>query len=496
KFSDHNDLIELCNEIYADNPIQRAVIDEFRLEYSCDKAVWWYTRDSCFYRMLNKACRIEDFGMLIMFRLFIKDIYKQLRQEHACQSFDSIFHVYRGQIISAVELKHLNAAVGQYISINSFLSASRNRIVAEMFAGINSSISSTEQAILFDIEVDPHLESLKPFAGISHLSHFGMGEEEVIFMLGTIFRIMNVKRTEEQGIWIIKLRLCDENEHDLKDVYKYMKENIMDKEMNRSSPGMLLIQMGLFNKAEIFYKRLMNTLLPNDLLLANCFEGLGIIATEKGDNLLAIDYYRKEGEILSQTYPSDHLCFAFAYGNLATVCCKSDLYDTAIEHYNRALSIFIKYFGKNHSDVIRTYNNLGNVYLGKKDYDKAMFNYKKSLELRESILPNDHPELATTYLNIATIHDGLEEYDSELLYQEKALKIYLKSLPKNHPNVGLLYKNIAATYKNRNQFELALENYLKANEIYRHVYTALDPNHPKLIDINHTIENLKSKLVN
>ncbi|CAF1002952.1 unnamed protein product [Didymodactylos carnosus] len=74
----------------------------------------------------------------------------------------SISHVHRGQMMSMDEFEHITETIGQYISINSFLSASKNKIVAEIFAG--ASTPKAIQRIIFDIEIETHLASLKGFA--------------------------------------------------------------------------------------------------------------------------------------------------------------------------------------------------------------------------------------------------------------------------------------------------------------------------------------------
>ena len=112
---------------------QLALVHEFENEYSSDKALWWYTRDSFLYKMLNKALRVQNIDLLFLFRFVIGDIYQQLKQNQ-CQS---PVRVYRGQVISNDELNTLQQSIGEFISINSFFSTSTNRHKALGF--LNSS---------------------------------------------------------------------------------------------------------------------------------------------------------------------------------------------------------------------------------------------------------------------------------------------------------------------------------------------------------------------
>lgn len=76
------ELINILNDIYEDNDTQLKIIAEFEREYIAQNAVWWYTRETCLYRLLNKALRDHDFGLLLQFRFFIIDLYKQLTKYH------------------------------------------------------------------------------------------------------------------------------------------------------------------------------------------------------------------------------------------------------------------------------------------------------------------------------------------------------------------------------------------------------------------------------
>ncbi|CAF1370589.1 unnamed protein product [Rotaria sordida] len=55
------------------------VIDEFEKHYKSENTIWWYTRESCFYRMVNKTLRVQDFDMLFTLSFFISDIAEQIK---------------------------------------------------------------------------------------------------------------------------------------------------------------------------------------------------------------------------------------------------------------------------------------------------------------------------------------------------------------------------------------------------------------------------------
>jgi hypothetical protein len=173
--TDKDELISLSEKQYKDNKNELAVLAEFQKNYSSDQALWWYTRESFLYRQLNKALRVQNVYSLFVFRFFIRDIEKQLEKHQ----YASPIRVFRGQVMSNEELKLLKDSVGQLISMNSFLSASVDRQLALSFL-YSSPASDDIQRVLFEIDADPRLEGIRPFANITSLNYFP-GENEVLF---------------------------------------------------------------------------------------------------------------------------------------------------------------------------------------------------------------------------------------------------------------------------------------------------------------------------
>jgi hypothetical protein len=215
--NDKHELIKLCKDLYKNNDVQLALVNEFEREYTSSRALWWYTRESFVYRMLNKALRIQNIELLNLFRFVIGDIY-QLFQRNQCQSSA---HVYRGQVISTDELNTLQHLMGKFVSISSFFSTSRNRHKAIEFLN-NWDDSNDLHRILFIINADPHVVKSKPFANVSQFSD-NDSESEVLFMTGCVFRLMKIDQNDD-NIWIIRMQLCDDDQHNLKTLFNHMKK--------------------------------------------------------------------------------------------------------------------------------------------------------------------------------------------------------------------------------------------------------------------------------
>ncbi|UJR32020.1 hypothetical protein I4U23_019489 [Adineta vaga] len=180
KHSDKNELIDLCKQIYRNNPNELAFLKDFQDNYSSNRALWWYTRETCLYRLLNKALRLKNIDFLFLFRFFLRDLDQQLKVNQCSTSI----RVYRGQLMLIEELNQLINSLGEYLSINSFFSTSLNRQKAMKFLK-DDSFSNDLQKVLFEIDANPNTNHLKSFATIASLSFYPQ-EQEILFMLGSL----------------------------------------------------------------------------------------------------------------------------------------------------------------------------------------------------------------------------------------------------------------------------------------------------------------------
>jgi hypothetical protein len=189
KLNDKDEFIVQCTEFFANNLTELEKLKDFHLKYRQEEVFEWYTKDSFIYRLLNKALRTQNIDLLFLYRFFLQDMQSQL----ALHQEQSTICVYRGQVLSKKEWDELSNAVDQYISMNSFLSTSLSEELAKIYIpGNNTSVEeSDEVSVIFEIEANPHLPGgIKPFANIADYSQFPE-EKEVLFMAGSIFRIIN-----------------------------------------------------------------------------------------------------------------------------------------------------------------------------------------------------------------------------------------------------------------------------------------------------------------
>ncbi|CAF1412457.1 unnamed protein product, partial [Rotaria sordida] len=254
------ELIKTWRENYTGNSSELNIIKEFERKYKREKAVWWYTRQSSLYRILNKSLREQSIDMIFSFRFFLTELSKQVSQLYqnymqqikASHTISKPIHVYRGQVIAKEEFEQMQNSIGGFISINSFFSTSRNESEARKFA-MGSSVTEKLRRILFMIEIDPRLPT-KPFADIDGISFYPY-EQEILFMLGSIFRIDKIESDEENKLSIINMSLCSEDDFELKELFAYLKEDIGE-EASMITLGNILLQMGEYDKGERIFLRM------------------------------------------------------------------------------------------------------------------------------------------------------------------------------------------------------------------------------------------------
>jgi tetratricopeptide (TPR) repeat protein len=283
---DKKELMNIYKDEYKGNHYELDILDEYHRSYSPDKALWWYTRESFLYKTLNNALRTQNIHMIFLLRGFIADLNQQLKRYQEKKRV----RVYRGQLMSTDELRPLKQMKGQLISINSFFSTSVDDQVAHSFL-TNSDSSSDIQKVMFEIDADPRIVTSKPFADIQAHSE-SKHEAEVLFMLGSIFRIKSIQRNDK-GVCVICMTLCNEDAHELKSVLMHMKEQMGSGGTNLHTLGKILQNMGEFKLAAQYLTKFVSKLSPNDSSLKSVYKDLSQITSQNGDFDASMQWQKK-----------------------------------------------------------------------------------------------------------------------------------------------------------------------------------------------------------
>ncbi|CAF4351719.1 unnamed protein product [Rotaria sp. Silwood2] len=485
--ADKNKFIEVCKDKFYDNDYELNIIREFELKYKSKKAIWWYTRDAFLYRMLNKALRVQNTELLLLFRFVIHDIFQQLKK-HQCQNS---VRVYRYQSMYADELNTIKQSIGQLISINSFFSTTADRDVALKFSN-HSMISNDLHRILFDITADPHVVKSKPFADISLLSYFKQ-ESEILFMVGCIFRLTNIYRDDNEQIWIIQMQLAEVNDNELKKLFDELKADYGggENEVDLKSVGDVLQHMGKYDSAEKIYIDLSQKYSSDDTSYSQLCFSFGMLYKERKNFDRSLHWFQIALERKIRTGPSDLIYIGGLHCCIGNIHLEKNDFNEAMKCYNKGMDCYNRANATNHPDMASWYHGVARIYCAWKQYSDALNYYQSSLNIQQQHLSSNHPDTALNHVGIGDIYRIVGQYQNALNHYRKSLDIRMKSLPPQHQDIGSSNKKLGQLYETVNNLKEALEYYKKAATIY---YQSLPPQHSNIIEIKKDIERVMLKL--
>jgi tetratricopeptide (TPR) repeat protein len=453
--ADLNELISRWKKENRDNKRNLAVLREFQEEYTADHAVKWYTRELCLYQTLNQALREQNVEVLFELRFFIRD----LRLELARISCTMPVKVYRGQLLSKQELTMLKHAVGYLISMNSFISTTLCYDVAYSF--IDFDLSDDCERVLFEINADPKLDGIKPFADITSYGKYTT-ENEVLFAPQSIFRLNKIDRQDR--LWVIQMTLTNDKDHNLKAIVEHMKNQYGHEETNLLSFGHVLRDMGKLKEAEKYYQDFLSQQYHSDHDIANCYYSLGVTAYEQGKHKQSLDYYQIS---LVMKKKVDDPSFVDNYNGIAAIYQKLGDTKKALEWISEALAFTQQKFGDGHPDVGMYFNTMACIFFKEKKYQDAFDYSQKSITIWNKHLPEDHPNLAHAHNNMGEICLYLGRFDSALEHLHISLEIKRNSLPSQHSDVAETHENLGLVHEKMVHVEQALLHYKKAISIYK-----------------------------
>ncbi|CAF0978523.1 unnamed protein product [Rotaria sp. Silwood1] len=277
--------------------------------------------------------------------------------------------------------------------------------ITDSFTSNNS--CNDYKKVRFTIDADPRLENTKAFNNITSLSYY-KHEEEILFMIGSIFQIMEMKR-DDSGLWNILLRLCSNNDKNLQSLFEYMKQKLGNEETNLYIFADVLRDMGKLSYTEKYYCCYLDQLSANHPHIAACYHALGIV--------------------------TNHRDVAMCLNNMGNTYQDEKQHLKALECHKKALTIRQNHFPEHHSDIDVSHNNLGNIYVCLDQHDLALQHYTSSIKIYEKSLPLFHIRFGMTYENMGLIYEHLDDFEKALSNFKKASEIYRRSLPHTDSNV-------------------------------------------------------------
>lgn len=252
---------------------------------------------------------------------------------------------YRGQLLLKREMDILQEKRrdGSLITVNSYLSTSIMQEVALTF------IKNKSNALLVPVLLEINAEFKicdktyrKPFAYIGHLSTFGCGECEVLFSIGSFFRIDHIEFNDHEQIWIVKMTfIFDEDHLTVTNDYKSLKTCIIEEKIIKV--GTLLSHHKDHSKTGQVHKFYQHFLTKNygSSITASCYIGLAWFALQQQDYDLTIQHIEQALDICKLLPNSSTL----NYLQVMSYCCLGSVYrqmkdnQNALEFYTKAYNI-------------------------------------------------------------------------------------------------------------------------------------------------------------
>ncbi|CAF3399744.1 unnamed protein product [Rotaria sp. Silwood1] len=465
-----DEMISECRVVYHKDPIEQDKINKYEKEYIESNAIWWYTYDCFIYRLLNKALRTQNIDVIFRFRFFIHDLNNQIKQLYLeyLQNHRPISEhrliVYRGQHLNIDELNILQRNINGLVSMNTFLSATLNIDIALIYAETDPKCAETSQihSVLFIIDIFNMSEETTAFAPIARNS-CNAEEEEVLFTIGAIFKVISVERKENR--WDIHLQLSKEENKLYRDLSHHIIKQI-GSEVNSLTLGWFLYRMSDYSRAERYAQSLLKQLSNNDKETGNTYNLLGLIHKETGHLVQAIDYYKKALENYTYTRPPNSPQVIATHYNLGLAYLALENKELAAEHQAKAKEQLINSSQTDKSLLaVMTDGLKAKLDIADGNYTRAFKSFEEVLERKKNTLPSGHPSFASTLKEMGIIQDKMNNHKKALEYFNEALDICRKCLTEYNTDVADCHEKIAHIHYKRKEYSIALKHFEKALDI-------------------------------
>ncbi|CAF4566299.1 unnamed protein product, partial [Rotaria sp. Silwood2] len=403
-------------------------LEEFIQTYESSKAVFWYTKDTFIYRILNQALRERNIQIICAYHFFIRDLYEHIAKLHQLfNERDSSLNVYRGQMMKKLEIERIKETynLDLRISINSLISTSLDRDVA-LFYITGFKPKDDYHGVLFEIECKSNIKC-HPFAKISSESNF-VEEYEVLFMPGTAFAVNSIELDQTIELYIIKLRLCNDQEIQ-KGFYKMDMFNGDCETVRKLFKDMATSTLvrEIPDLDQLYYH--MIKLFSHECIDIDYFKALGSKNFDKKNFQTSLDYYKRSLALTQNVLSSEHRDITELYYSIAESYYQLKDYNSAIDFYLKGITFNL--LSTPHS--ILTHLHLGYSYLSRQDWNNqndrlsAKYHLQMALDIdsRNEMLGDSN--ILDICKALANIHEYENDFDSAISFYFRALEICQKN---------------------------------------------------------------------
>lgn len=194
-------------------------------------------------------------------------------------------------------------------------------------------------------------------------------------------------------------------------------------------------------------------LLQDEIILADCFLGLGNIANATGNLQVAINHYLQALKTFEKNNDIDGL--NSTYIALAELYSKQNNLNKAIEFNIKAVNLLQD--NKQKIRQVSLIENIAKLYFKQNQLPESRQYYFKALEMFKEM--NNKAGESISLKNIGEVYYEMNKYDSALVYFQKSLKLARSFDAK--PLIASNLINIGSCYYKMKLFDLSEKSYLE-----------------------------------
>ncbi|CAF4670888.1 unnamed protein product [Rotaria sp. Silwood1] len=233
----------------------------------------------------------------------------------AATQFKVVGCLDQGPTLRVIQLKEIESSipliqpVALVAHLNAASSSNKSSSIASRF-GIDG--TRDNPTVIFTNSIDDHIHD-QLYALIENSSHFSH-EEEILFSIGTIFRIENVEPMNDT-VWSIELKLYNRHNLELKQLMISFEEEI-GKTSTLFDLGNIFFYMGDNDRAEKYNRILLEQLPPNDDFMLIVYTNIGDTYLNRGNYHITSEYYEPALSIALNLESDFQIALAYVYDSI------------------------------------------------------------------------------------------------------------------------------------------------------------------------------------
>ncbi|CAF0794754.1 unnamed protein product [Adineta ricciae] len=338
------EFVHFCRMHYANNPEQLRIIDDFEANYRPQKALWWLTRQSFIWRVLQRMPRTYEIDILYKLGFLVKHAHTQMTNflDNNVMMDEHHLVVYRGKTMFTEKFHSLiKSNCNGLISFGNLFIGHTDKQIELDFIQQRLAALPTATGVLFEIHINPSIRSTRsPFTSLDIIHNDDKQTNHgLLFGLNTVFHIDSIDELDNT-IWHIKLTLVADDDPQLLRIVAPLRSSEVHANP-LSYMGKLFMDMEEYEHAEKFFLAMLEdtSVQSQPRRLVRVHNGLAA-------------NYMSRGE-----------------------------YAKALEQSQNALDVSLSYLPPRHTDLAPLYDNIGKSYFHMGEYQKAVDNYEKAVDL-------------------------------------------------------------------------------------------------------------------